>query len=176
MMEMDPIAFVYPQFLKAGRFSYVVEYPTGVFHCHQALVHARCEPLPVKTIKVGEVECKETGCGHSHALTGYFEHEKSVFSSWKFQQDFILANDDKTHINYDKLLVEDLKIIARKDWLAATGQVKLAQMKKWLDDNYKKIRLCHLHCFKNSSRCEGIDYPTLEKFVTKELRVKKITT
>jgi len=56
MIQMEANAdkevnFVLPQYLKAGKFQYVVEYPKGTFYFHKALVHFREEQVPVKIIE-----------------------------------------------------------------------------------------------------------------------------
>ncbi len=44
-------SFVLPAFLKAGRCTYIIEFPKGKFYFHKALIHFRTEPIVLKLIE-----------------------------------------------------------------------------------------------------------------------------
>lgn len=44
----DLTTFVLPQYLKAGRYSYIVEYPENTFYFHNAAMYYRTENIPLK--------------------------------------------------------------------------------------------------------------------------------
>jgi len=45
---------VLPIYLNAGRFSYIIEYPSGVYWFHKSVIHYRKEPIPIKVIQASE--------------------------------------------------------------------------------------------------------------------------
>jgi hypothetical protein len=77
-MEGDITTYVLPQFLKAGRFAYVIEYPKGEFYFHKALVHYRKEQMPLKLVEVGECDALRD----PRIQLECFDRKTSLFAEW----------------------------------------------------------------------------------------------
>ena len=42
--------YVLPQYLTAGKYQYIIEYPKGKYFFHKAVIHYRNEPIPIKLL------------------------------------------------------------------------------------------------------------------------------
>ena len=54
-MQEEPMTWVLPQFLRAGKYSYIIEYPKGKFYFHKSIIHFRDEAVPVKQLRLGKI-------------------------------------------------------------------------------------------------------------------------
>jgi len=78
-MEGAITTYILPQFLKAGRFSYVIEYPKGEFYFHKALVHYRKEQMPLKLVDVGN---GQNALRDPRIHLECFDRKTSLFAEW----------------------------------------------------------------------------------------------
>lgn len=61
--------------MRAGKYSYIVEYPENTFYFHNCVVHYRTENVPLKF-------AMPEGAGSEVAPQAAFDKQSSVFKTW----------------------------------------------------------------------------------------------
>lgn len=150
--------FVLPQFLNAGRFSYIIEHPKGTFYFHKSLIHFRKEPLPLNVISPEEEYLVD------------FVLAKSVFSEFKYPDDPIVQTAR------ERAIAHDLGSIAWKLALPnAIGPGPMQDCKNYYEKHFDAFMYAYRRVLAEAEEPRGVDLPSLTKFLLGHCKAKRLT-
>lgn len=149
MHDTQVPTFVIPQFLRAGKFEYVIEYDKQ-FYFHSALIHYRQEPLPVQRV------------GKHQKKSELFYKANSVFSEWRQDTDSTIM----------KCIDHDLKAIRLPEVFKNKDHVQ--QVTNFILQQFKNLKHMYLCCLGQSQSVAGIDLPSLKHFFIKTCQLTRV--
>jgi hypothetical protein len=166
MLQMEAYAdectnFVLPQYLKAGKFQFVIEYPKGTFYFHKAVVHFRQEEVPLKLLEPAADGGEQQVA--ANIIFGFFDKQKSVFSGWAEDSEQMLfkcAEHDLRNLDLP-LLFQDAK--ERVEGLG------------FIERQIKQLKDVFVYVSSESKQSGGIDVETMLWFILEVCKVPDVT-
>lgn len=186
-----------PQFLRPGRFSYIVEYPRGTYYFHKGLIDFRKEPIVREHLRVGRNDDSQSDSGASG--DGTFKVQASVFWDWRGDTDQILnecLNHDLRHLDFTFLRdlvsqpTQQLGVTVQKQPGEGNNDSDEAPVvvqpvrrlpdpvtvaADFVEEHFVDLKYVYMNALSESKLPSGVDLPSLQRLLLDICKVPCLT-